>query len=337
MSRPRPIAARRAFTLVELLVVIAIIGVLVAILLPAIQAARESSRRTSCTNNLKQIGIGAQDFHNAFGCFPCGSESKAWPSAPANPWTFYRWGALAHLSPFLEESNAYNTLDLSVPMYGTSLTVTGQNAAGVALVVPLFLCPSDLAQIVSPKFGPSNYAVCAGSGLSGGTPNKTDGVFFVNSRTRLSQILDGTGHTAFASESILGTPNGSASPKDPRTDYKFSFGAPLTDVSCNSAQQWNVSDGRGFCWASGEYRCGMYNHYYLPNQNVPDCIGVSIGGSPATQYTPYGWRAARSRHSGGVNMLFADGSVQFILDSVEAAIWNAWSTRNGHETISNQP
>ncbi len=98
------------FTLVELLVVIAIIAVLVAMLLPAVQAARESARRTSCINNLKQIGVASQSFYDGHGSFPVGAESKAWPAAPSNAWTFYRWSSLAHLAPFLEEGNAVAAL-----------------------------------------------------------------------------------------------------------------------------------------------------------------------------------------------------------------------------------
>jgi prepilin-type N-terminal cleavage/methylation domain-containing protein/prepilin-type processing-associated H-X9-DG protein len=339
MQRHPPRTAR-GFTLVELLVVIAIIGVLIAILLPAIQSSRESARRTSCINNLKEIGIAAQNYHSARNCFPVGSEAKEWHSAPSNAWTFYRWSALAHLTPFLEESNALNSLDLSVPLYGLNLGVTPQNAVGVALVVPLFLCPSDTGQIVAPQFGPTNYAACAGSGGSGvtaGSPNNTDGIFYVNSRTRLAQLLDGSSHTAMMSESILGTPDNATPTMDPQVDYKFTLSAPLQDSRCEATQQWNVADGRGFGWVSGEFRCAMYNHYYMPNSTTPDCLGVVIAGGPSTAYTPYGWRTARSRHPGGVNLMMADGSVQFVTDAVDPTIWLAWSTRSGGETISDQP
>ena len=278
------------FTLIELLVVVAIIGVLVALLLPAIQASRESARNASCTNNLRQIGLAVNNFYSQRNVLPVGSESKQWPTAPTNAWTFYRWSTLAHLTPFLEESNVYNALDLTVPMYGTNLALTPQNARGVALLVPLFLCPSDTGQIISSNYGPTNYAACAGSGAGGGTPNNTDGVFYVNSRTRLPQITDGTTHTAIFSESILGTPDGSTIPSDYTVDYKFTLSAPLTDARCTSTQQWNVSDGRGFAWASGEYRCALYNHYLLPNQPTPDCLGVTLSGGPQLMYTPYGWR-----------------------------------------------
>jgi prepilin-type N-terminal cleavage/methylation domain-containing protein/prepilin-type processing-associated H-X9-DG protein len=344
MPDPLPTTRARGFTLVELLVVIAIIGVLVAILLPAIQAARESARRTSCTNNLKQLGIAANNFHDARGGFPVGSESREYSADASNAWSLYRWSALAHLMPYYEESSMFNQLDLSVPLYAGALgSISTQNASAVASMVPLFLCPSDEAKIVSPGFGPTNYTACAGSGLPGGSQLDTDGVFYVNSHTRISQIGDGTSHTALFSESLLGTTKFSPIPKDYRVDYKYAappfnpFAAPymtLTDTACASAVQWNVSDGRGFSWANGEYRCALYNHYYLPNQAIPDCMAAITGGPAKTKYLGFGWRAARSQHPGGVNMLLADGSVQFIFDGIDPTVWHAMSTRNGNETIS---
>ncbi len=319
----------------ELLVVIAIIGVLIAILLPAIQATRENARRTSCINNLKQIGIAANDFHSARNAFPLGSESKEWSSQTSNPWTFYRWSSLAYLAPYLEETNVQNALDLSVPLYtSTTNSVAPQNARGAALVVPLFLCPSDSERNVSPAFAPTNYAACAGTGSNGGSPINADGVFFVNSHIRIAQILDGTTHTALMSESVLGNPSGQPPQKDYTVDYLFTLGSPLNTSRCTSTQQWNVADGRGFSWVSGDFRCALYNHYYTPNQAVPDCMGVALSGGLSMLYTPFGWRAARSRHPGGVNLLMADGSVQFVFDTVDPTVWQAWATRHGSETIS---
>ena len=335
------------FTLVELLVVIAIIGVLVAILLSAIQAARERARRTSCTNNLKQLGIAANNFHSVRGAFPVGSESREYSAMPSNAWTLYRWSSLAHLMPYLEESSVYNQLDLSVPLYAGALgSISSQNAYAVGLVVPLFLCPSDEAKIVSAGFGPTNYAACAGSGLPGGSQLDTDGVFYVNSHTRISNIADGTSHTALMSESVLGNVTHSPLQRDYRVDYKFASPpfspsvAPymtLTDTACASAVIWNETDGRGFSWANGEFRCALYNHYYLPNQAIPDCMASIIAGPAKIKYTPWGWRAARSQHPGGVNVLLADGSVQFVYDGIDSTVWQAMSTRNGNETISPPP
>lgn len=320
------------FTLVELLVVIAIMGVLLAALLPAIQASRESVRRASCTNNLRQIGTAAQNFYSVHGSFPVGAEAKAYSPKPTNPWTFYRWSALAHLTPFLEETNVHNALDLKVPLYtAISTTPSAENAPAVALVVPLFLCPSDHGQSVSERFGPTNYVASSGSGTNGGSPLQADGVFFVNSHTQMSQIVDGSSHTALFSESLLGNPEGTPLARDAQVDYKFAFRSPLTESGCNATPQWNVSNARGFSWASGEYRCALYNHFYLPNEEVPDCIGVQLGGGLEEVYTPYGWRAARSRHPGGVNVLLADGSARFISDNVHLAVWRGLATRDGGE------
>ncbi len=88
-----------------------------------------------------------------------------------------------------------------------------------------------------------------------------------------------------------------------------------------------MNDPRGFAWVNGEYRCAMYNHYFTPNSSTPDCMGVMIFGSPASRYRPFGWRAARSRHAGGVNVLMADGGVPFYNDNVDPLVWQALSTR----------
>ena len=315
----------------ELLVVIAIIGVLIAVLLPAIQAARESARRTSCINNLKQIGIAANNFHANNRAFPVGAESKEWPASQFNPWTFYRWSSLAHLTPFLEETNARSALDFSVPLYkGVSAEVPAVNKDGVKLMVSVFLCPSDHGQRINQAFGPTNYAACAGSGAGGGSPINSDGVFFVNSRTRIAQVTDGTSHTALFSESLLGNPDFSPLQRDVQLDYKFTLTAPLTDSSCANTSQWNIQNGRGFAWVSGEMRCALYNHYYRPNEPTPDCMGSSFG-NVRTVFTPYGWRAARSKHNGGVNLLMADGAVRFVEDGVDGSLWRALSTRGSGE------
>jgi prepilin-type processing-associated H-X9-DG protein len=150
----------------------------------------------------------------------------------------------------------------------------------------------------------------------------------------MSQVTDGSSHTALVSESILGTPNGVTAPRDPQVDYKFTLSAPLTEANCASTFQWNVSDGRGFAWVSGEYRCGLYNHYYTPNQSTPDCMGVMLAGGVQFAFTPFGWRAARSRHSGGINVLMADGAVQFVTDDIDRNVWQAMSTPKGTEVIS---
>lgn len=338
----------RAFTLVELLVVIAIIGILVGMLFPAIQAVREAARRSSCANNMRQLAIASMNHESARKRLPVGSESKQFPSSPTHPYNFYRWSVLAHLTPYLEQSNAYNTIDLSIPLFAPpSFNVDPQNATAATLLVPTFLCPSDESRSVSDGYGlvglgPTNYAGCTGTGAGGGTPFKDEGAngsFYVNSQTRMSDFRDGTSQTALFSESTLGTgPESTTDPtvveQSPQTVYRFVFSAPLTDASAAAATAWNNSNRRGFMWVNGDFRCTLYNHYYGPNSRTPDAIGVSLNPDPAQQYTGYGWRAARSWHSGGVNVAYADGSTHFIEENIDIDIWRGLSTPRGGEIIS---
>jgi prepilin-type processing-associated H-X9-DG protein len=281
-------------------------------------------------NNLRQIGLAAQNHVAAKGCFPSGSIAKEYPGNPLAEWTLYRWSALASLTPYLENTPAYDALNLAVPLYdSTSFRVRPENVAGVKIFVAEFMCPSDIDRPVSENFGPTNYAVCSGSGLSGGTPRNTDGICFTNSETTPAKITDGLSKTVLASESLLGEPQSGV--HDPQREYKFYLSAPLSDSVCANSTNWNYTDPRGFAWVNGEYRCGLYNHYATPNAATPDCMGVQIAGGVQTRYTPYGWRAARSNHPGGVNVALADGSLRFVGDEVEAGVWKTMSTIAGAE------
>ncbi len=226
-------------------------------------------------------------------------------------------------------------LDMNVPLYNNGFSVFPQNRAGVAQVVREFLCPSDsgATQPINTAFGPTNYAACAGSGAGGGTPFNADGLFFINSQIRVSQITNGLSKTAAFSESILGiTPSfgTTASQIDPRYVYAFTFTAPVTETACSQSVLWNLSDPRGFAWANGEFRSAMYNHYRTPNSSTLDCVSDSL--APADRLAVYGWRTARSLHVGGVNVLLADGSVHFVPDGVNGVIWQAISTRAGADS-----
>jgi prepilin-type N-terminal cleavage/methylation domain-containing protein len=351
-------SARRAFTLVELLVVITIIGILIGLLLPAVQSARENARRVQCLNRLRQIGVALANHESATKHLPPAAVSKMYPPDPTHPYTFYRWSALASLLPFMEQKSVHNLLDLSLPLYmpGPGYPISPPNQAGIALTLPDFLCPSDSGQPSAVPFGPTNYAVCSGTGAGGGTPFNTDGVFYVNSRTRITEIGNGASHTVAASESLLGadTPmdaSGQFSGATPQRSYKFvlsfSSSPALTDAKCNASLNYNSiassgNDPRGFAWCSGEYRCATYNHYYPPNAPTCDCItSVTVDPTPPPAkpllYAAYGWRSARSGHPGGVCLLMVDGSARFVDETVDLSVWQASAMRSGRGAASTLP
>jgi prepilin-type processing-associated H-X9-DG protein len=341
--------------MIELLVVIAVIGVMVALLLPAIQSSREAARRAQCLSNLKQLGVALHHYASAEKRFPPGSVAKTYEDRPNHPQTFYRWSSLAHLLPYMENPSVRDLLDLSLPLYmpGAGYPIADRNKSGVAQVLPEFLCSSDLGQPVKTLWGPTNYVACAGSGAGGGTPFETDGIFYVNSATTFADIGDGSSHTALMSESLLGEDtqlDGTSgfSGATPHRNYKFTLAfstvSDLTDARCNAAKSYNSTmgngnDPRGFAWCSGEFRSASYNHYYSPNSESFDCItSVTMDPTlpPQRLYSAYGWRTARSAHPGGVNVAFADGSTRFLQDDIDITLWRGLSTRDAGEHAAEQ-
>ena len=335
MTRPR-----RGVTLVELLVVIAIVAALVAVLLPGVQAAREAARRSHCTNNRRQLALAARNHESARGRYPIGAESRQWSERPDFPHQFFRWSLLAHLAPFYEEERLLRGLDLTVPLYvGLAPdAIAPQNKPIVGVKVPLFLCPSDRMAAVSALFGPTNYGGCAGSGAGGGTPFDADGLFFINSRARTQDVTDGLSKTVAFSESVLGEgpiAGRTAAGITAATGYGFVFTTPLSAAACGRPFYYNFTDLRGFSWANGEYRTTLYNHARRPNDPALDCLAAQMNSAELSRmYAGYGWRAARSRHPGGVNVALADGGVRFVEDDVDAAVWKAAGTRAGGEALA---
>ena len=335
-SRPR------GFTLIELLVVIAIIAVLVAILLPAVQQAREAARRSQCLNNIRQLGIAMHNYHEAHFTFP----PNLVPGGNFN-YSGGNWGVLAFLSPYLEQTSIYNLMNLSVPTYVGSTIADPNNRIAAGKIIPLFLCPSDKAQSLGPGYGvdalgPANYVATQGTGLKttadgdrNGSPYDADGVFFANSRIRIADITDGASNTAAMSESLLGdgpeSAMGTTPPADTQRVYAYltTYASNLTDAACAAPTAWNIDRRRQFLWFSGEIRNSAYNHYYTPNAANWDCITNSM----AFGYTAIGWKAARSQHEGGVNLLLADGAGRFISENVSREVWRGLATRAGAERL----
>ncbi len=327
--------SRRAFTLVELLVVIAIIGMLVAMLLPAVGAARESARKIQCANHLRQLGLAMQSYASTHQHFPPGTIAKEYAADPSTPHNYYRWSALAHMLPYLESGSTFDALDMNLPLFGRDFQITEVNRDVVAVSIAEFLCPSDQGTSENPRVGPTNYAACTGTGINGGTPLATDGMFFTNSEVSTAAVKDGLSHTVAFSESVLGrTPTEELVPRsdaDPRYVYGFARSAPLTEASCRGTAKWNFTQARGFSWANGEYRSALYNHYWTPNSSEFDCISAKLFDPIETRHTGFGWKTARSFHPGGVNACMGDGSMRFLTDDIDAEIWNAVGSIAGKE------
>lgn len=307
--------------------VIAIIGVLMALVLPAVQAAREASRRGSCANNLKQLGLALHEFHDAHQQFPPGRGGPA-------PLVF---SPQAYLLPFVEENGLYNKLDLNsspTKLVIAGVTYSGDaNAAAAAEAVGLLQCPSDPAagRVPGSTFGGTNYVANSGSGtVNNGTLVRADGVCYLTSAVRFRDLSDGSSHTAAFSERTLG--NGTALATSTPYDglYILELGKNVDVSVTNCATQGTGSwySQRSAKWILGNYGNTLYNHYYTPNSISWDCMN---------QAQQKGFLGARSYHSGGVQVLLCDGSVRFFVDSVEASLWRGIATRAGREVVELEP
>lgn len=311
---------RRGFTLIELLVVIAVIGVLIALLLPAVQAARAASQQASCLNNLRQLGVGLQNYHATFGTFPPGRGTPA-------PRIF---SPQAYILGFLEQDVLSGRIDFHeapAPFFTPTSSYDGaRNELAATSTVGVLLCPADASggRVAGLEYGATNYAACAGSGAALGKLTASDGVFFLGSVVGIKDITDGTSLTAVFSERTLGAGpdayggNGETS----RTIFELPAGVDPTTEACGSQASGNWNHERGGKWIVGNYGNTLYNHALPPNAADYDCMN-------ATQQS--GRLAARSQHAGGTNVLFCDGSVRFIQDAIDPNVWQAAATRAGDE------
>ncbi len=294
---------RHGFTLIELLVVIAIIAVLIGLLLPAVQKIREAANRMKCSNNLKQIGLGFQNYHATMDRFPSGYISGA-PSFNAEG-TGPGWGWGALLLPYLEQDNLYRQINLNLDIRDSA------NAAARVKPLPGFRCPSDQPKadtfavvdagggtLTTVAFG--NYVGVGGTYEVTAFPDSGNGVLYRNSQVRVADITDGSSNTIFAGERHSG--------KSPMTTWVgavtgcvnpplvagYDNEGPATLILTNTGP---AADGR------------------VPNNPLDHVEDTS------------------SRHTGGVMFLYGDGSVRFLRHTLNPKTWEALGTRAGGEVL----
>lgn len=297
---------RRGFTLVELLVVIAIIGVLIALLLPAVQQAREAARRMQCSNNLKQIGLALHNYHDTYNSFPAGTYSCCWGT----------WQIA--IFPFVEQGAAFANYNIHDKYYTSETRYNGSDNTDVTgKRYMAFTCPSDTPNTPISSLTSHNYAANFGNTIA--SQATFNGITFAgapfanvsgngqsNRYFDMRHIVDGTSNTMMVSEVRQGT----------------------------------GSDLRGFTWwgdASG------FTAYQGPNSTEPDriydinyCNNLPEQGMPCTVTSSSfpTMFASRSRHPGGVQSVLCDGSVRFFSETINLATWRALASTHGAETIN---
>lgn len=310
----------------ELIVTVAVIGLLAALLLPAVQAARESSRRLQCANNLKQLGLALAGYESARRCYPFGVGGGGPPELGFLP----RWSAQSQLLPYLERGPLFHALNFAFVPWGHHASYSPPNLTALRTVVDVFLCPSDTDAIRDPHgLAHNNYRACAGThpyNLIGASPEgegRNDGVFWYQSAVRPSDLRDGAALTAFFSERCLG---GSPTP-DPAGDYYLA--TPPVSNCAFAGPRWARFVGSvewsGQRWADGNAFFTRYHHVLTPNG--PSCnFGLD-------DYSGQAIVTASSRHPGGVNVLMGDGSVRRVVNGIAPAVWKALGTRAGSEAV----
>lgn len=348
------VSVRRAFTLIELLVVIAIIAVLIGLLLPAVQAAREAARRVQCTNNFKQLGLAVHNYNDAFGCLPFGKGPDYMSVVPNAP-VYARWSAQSQFLSALEQGPLFNSINFNLPpdvpnldtmMMGFMPGFTspnGANATASRVALSTMICPSDGAS-TGDWPGACNYAANEGSWLCDAceqTPSMMapgqlpQGPFYNRSCVRLAGFVDGTSQTAFFSERRRG--RGAQDPKSDLYQMTNASSMPQTYQTCtglDTTMAMPLTSRVGAAWAVGDMSCTTYNHVSGPNTR--SCAGMdsSMMGMGMSMVDMAVQLSSSSYHPGGVNLLFGDGSVRFLKDTISLNIWRGLSTRNGGEVLS---
>jgi prepilin-type N-terminal cleavage/methylation domain-containing protein/prepilin-type processing-associated H-X9-DG protein len=306
---------KSAFTLVELLVVIAIIGVLVALLLPAVQAAREAARRSSCQNNLSQLIIAVHNYEMGHGIYPPGTIDAKGPIVNAQLATSFHHGWIVQILPFIEERNTWNAIDKSLSIYHA------KNAPATAVPLRVLSCPSSVA---------SNTNISHYAGVHNDAEKpidaKDNGVFFLNSRVRYEDIPDGSAHTIFIGEKIPDA-----------WDYFWASGTraslrnvgiPVNSLTFNTGLP-RPGSSKAEIPLPPDAIPELDETPVAPEEPaIPAAPGAAPGGAAAVMPGNPLWVGGfGSTHPGGAQFAMGDGSVRFIPQSMAPAVLAQFANR----------
>lgn len=335
----------RGFTLIELVVVIGVVSVLIGLLLPAVQSAREAARRAQCANNLHQIGLALHGYEVDYQCYPLPHTGRQ-IADPRNPdVSLYEYDGefsiQLRMLPYLGLRPVYDSVNFAVGTEPTDnfmvgagpqqLAMAAINATAMTIQVATFLCPSDGGPFAQAG---NNYRGNVGTGPFAAawaeSRDSGNGFFVEIELTRPSYVVDGLSHTAAFSERLRGS--GNARYAAPERDFwALPVEVATADellIGCQIAARPGAPTyalaGNRWCW-TGRDRT-LYTHTQQPNGRVPDCILTHAIGPP-------GMATARSWHRGGVNVLMGDGSVRYALEGIALPVWRGLGTRNGGELV----
>lgn len=355
---------QRAFTLVELLVVIAIIGILVALLLPAIQAAREAARRTQCNNNLKQLGVALHNYHDVHKSFVYMKGGTAgYNHASRLDGNYYRRSGIVSLFPFLEQGPHYDAIQAGDPTTSPIPVPSGGAApwsgwGGYNQTIASLRCPSDPG--INPAKGVCSYAFSRGDylGVDAGTGRDSrdnNGLFAALDTYGFRDVPDGTSNTVAFSERVMASfgRNGKSNPRIVEGTLTEVATITTNPGSCLAAvalvsngthyTTWNLVKGKfSSTWCDGQPENVAFHTVLAPN--APSCTNNNNGNSDSDVAV----LTASSYHPGGVHCLLTDGAVRFVTNSIDTGnlgvatsrgaaspygVWGALGTRNGGESI----